>query len=85
MTAYIFSFKDIDSGSLPLVGGKGANLGEMTKAGFPVPDGFCITTTAYRAFTRGPRDKINALLDDLVRTDLEGLRVAGQSVRALLD
>ena len=84
MTAYILSFRDIDSGSLPLDGGKGANLGEMTKQGFPVPDGFCVTTTAYRAFIRGPRDKINVLLDDLDQTDLEGLRVASQSVRALL-
>jgi len=35
---------------LPLVGGKGANLGEMTKAGFPVPGGFVVTTHAYREF-----------------------------------
>src|SRR5437588_9530475 len=32
---------------LALVGGKGANLGEMTNAGLPVPPGFCITTAAY--------------------------------------
>ncbi|MBU1879078.1 MAG: hypothetical protein KJ734_09005, partial [Chloroflexi bacterium] len=31
-----------------LVGGKGANLGELTRAGFPVPPGFCLTTAAYR-------------------------------------
>ena len=85
MTAYILSFRDIDSSSLPLVGGKGANLGEMTKAGFPVPDGFCVTTTAYHAFTRNSRDTIRALLDGLNPTDLEGLRIAGQSVRALLN
>jgi phosphoenolpyruvate synthase/pyruvate phosphate dikinase len=32
------------------VGGKGANLGELTRAGFPVPVGFCVTTAAYREF-----------------------------------
>ena len=32
---------------LRLVGGKPANLGELVRAGFPVPDGFCITTAAY--------------------------------------
>src|SRR2546430_15722548 len=32
---------------LALVGGKGANLGEMAGAGLPVPPGFCITTPAY--------------------------------------
>ncbi len=33
--------------ALALVGGKGANLGELTGAGPPVPPGFCITTVAY--------------------------------------
>lgn len=43
-------FKDIDKHDTPLVGGKGANLGEMTKAGFPVPNGFAITIDAYKDF-----------------------------------
>src|SRR5678809_180171 len=47
---YILSFKEIDQKDLILVGGKGANLGEMTKAGFPVPNGFCITTESYQEF-----------------------------------
>ena len=34
---------------LPIAGGKGANLGELIHAGFPVPDGFVITTDAYVA------------------------------------
>jgi phosphoenolpyruvate synthase/pyruvate phosphate dikinase len=33
---------------LPVVGGKAANLGELIRAGFPVPPGFCITTGAYQ-------------------------------------
>ncbi|HKU34942.1 MAG TPA: PEP/pyruvate-binding domain-containing protein [Paenarthrobacter sp.] len=33
---------------IPHVGGKAANLGELTAAGLPVPPGFCLTTTAYR-------------------------------------
>ncbi|MDQ4093055.1 MAG: phosphoenolpyruvate synthase, partial [Actinomycetota bacterium] len=33
---------------IPVVGGKAANLGELTRAGFPVPPGFCITTAAYQ-------------------------------------
>ena len=43
-------FKDIDKSDTALVGGKGANLGEMTKAGFPVPNGFAITINAYDRF-----------------------------------
>jgi len=43
MDVYVMHFNEIDSTSLPDVGGKGANLGEMIKAGFPVPQGFCVT------------------------------------------
>ncbi|TDF95057.1 phosphoenolpyruvate synthase [Paenibacillus piri] len=50
MDRYVLDFSRIDKSSLPLVGGKGANLGEMTQAGFPVPSGFCVTTEAYRDF-----------------------------------
>lgn len=48
----IVFFKDIDKNDTNLVGGKGANLGEMTKAGFPVPNGFAITIHAYDAFLK---------------------------------
>src|SRR5437899_9353285 len=44
---FVFSFRVIHRDMLVLVGGKGANLGEMTSAGLPVPPGFCITTDAY--------------------------------------
>lgn len=47
---YILFFGEIDQKDLALVGGKGANLGEMTKAGFPVPNGFCVTTESYKEF-----------------------------------
>jgi pyruvate,water dikinase len=41
------AFREIDHDALPLVGGKAANLGEMVRAKLPVPEGFCVTTTAY--------------------------------------
>jgi pyruvate,water dikinase len=41
-------FEDIDAGMLAKVGGKAANLGELTRAGLPVPPGFCVMTEAYR-------------------------------------
>jgi rifampicin phosphotransferase len=47
---YTLFFDEIDKKDLPLVGGKGANLGEMTKSGFPVPYGFCVTTESYKEF-----------------------------------
>ena len=44
---WVAPFDSIDKRDLALVGGKGANLGEMTRAGFPVAGGFCVTTDAF--------------------------------------
>jgi pyruvate,water dikinase len=38
---------DLDASTLAMAGGKAANLGELIRAGFPVPGGFCVTTRAY--------------------------------------
>ena len=46
----IRQISEVKATDLPIVGGKSANLGEMTNAGFPVPGGFIVTTNAYRAF-----------------------------------
>ena len=43
-------FDSITKEDVPYVGGKGANLGEMSRAGFPVPEGFVITAQSYREF-----------------------------------
>jgi len=47
---YVVAFKDVGKEDVALVGGKGANLGEMTRAGFPVPNGFIVTSKAYYHF-----------------------------------
>lgn len=47
---YIRWFEEISSADIDKVGGKGANLGVMAGAGFPVPPGFCLTAQAYREF-----------------------------------
>jgi len=47
---YVLTFGQISSADLSLVGGKGANLGELVGAGLPVPDGFCVSANAYRRF-----------------------------------
>ena len=46
---FIKRFSEIDETDLPHVGGKGLNLGKLTRAGFRVPQGFCVTTDAYRS------------------------------------
>jgi phosphohistidine swiveling domain-containing protein len=43
----ILPFTAIDRSALTVAGGKAANLGELLRAGFPVPAGFCVTTAAY--------------------------------------
>jgi pyruvate,water dikinase len=65
----IVNFKDIDKHDTPLVGGKSANLGEMTKAGFPVPPGFAITINAYDAFLE-ENDVAKKIYDILKDTDV---------------
>ena len=47
---YVRWFEHITKSDVALVGGKGANLGEMTRAGFPVPPGFVVTVDAYRRY-----------------------------------
>ena len=84
--ALILSFSDIDARDLDLVGGKGANLGEMSKAGFPVPPGFCVTTSAFEEFiaTAPDSDAIYALLDTVNIDDIDSVREIGEHVRQTL-
>jgi len=69
-TAHVLWFKDIRKTDIPLVGGKGANLGEMTYAKVPVPDGFVVTAKAYYDFldSTSLRQKI---LTELAHLDVE--------------
>ncbi|WP_420630307.1 phosphoenolpyruvate synthase [Candidatus Leptofilum sp.] len=82
----ILPFADIRAADLPLVGGKGANLGEMAHAGFPVPPGFCLTTIAFRQFIAAcpHADDLYALLDTVTTDDVETARQVGQQVRQTL-
>jgi pyruvate,orthophosphate dikinase len=50
MTKYVYDFTEGDKDQKDLLGGKGANLAEMTKLGLPVPPGFTITTEACRQY-----------------------------------
>lgn len=50
MTKYVYDFSEGDKDQKALLGGKGANLAEMTRLGLPVPPGFTITTEACRVY-----------------------------------
>jgi pyruvate,water dikinase len=65
MSSYVLSFQEIDKTKLSMVGGKGANLGELSRlTGILVPEGFCITTEAYKKIT-GNDLELNSLLHEL--------------------
>ena len=50
MTKFVYDFAEGNKDLRDLLGGKGANLAEMTNLGLPVPPGFTITTEACRAY-----------------------------------
>ncbi len=77
-------FDEIDKHDVSLVGGKGANLGEMINAGFPVPYGFVVTANAYKLFldNHSLRPKIAALLNNL---DYENPNQLHQVSKAIKD
>ena len=61
---YVVWFEDVDKDDIGLVGGKGANLGEMTNADLPIPYGFIVTSAAYFAFIKHSKlhEKIRQVL-----------------------
>src|SRR5215218_8596964 len=59
-------FDAIDRAALPVAGGKAANLGELTRAGLPVPPGFCVATDAYELVAEGA--DLRRVLDHLTET-----------------
>ena len=70
---YVYDFSEGHKDLKDLLGGKGANLAEMTRLGLPVPPGFVITTEACRAYLESGsqppelRDEVSAHLDTLER------------------
>lgn len=79
-------FKDIDKNDLASVGGKGANLGEMTKAGFPVPNGFAVTVESYNIFLQKNdiSNKINEVLKGIDVDKPEELELASKNVQKII-
>ncbi|KLU60502.1 phosphoenolpyruvate synthase [Peptococcaceae bacterium CEB3] len=67
MNTYVLGFQDIDKTKLPIVGGKAANLGELSGIeGIRVPEGFCVTTEAYEK-TMEQTQELPELLEQLSR------------------
>lgn len=78
MNSYVLSFQEIDKTKISMVGGKGANLGELSKAqGIIVPEGFCVTTEAYKKIT-GNNQELNGLLDEMSHLRVEDRGKVGE-------
>ena len=69
-TKWVYMFKEGDATMRNLLGGKGANLAEMTNLGLPVPQGFTITTEACTQYYEDGR-KIN---DEIMGQIMEAIR-----------
>ncbi len=84
---FVVWFRDVGKEDIPLVGGKGANLGEMTKAGFPVPNGFIVTADAYHQFLdeNHLRDKIVSIIEGLNVESSKDLEKASKEVRFVIE
>ena len=79
-------FHEVTREDVATVGGKGANLGEMTKARIPVPPGFIVTANAYYDFLRKSKitDKIRSLLKPLDSNDSKQLQQIAAEVRQVI-
>ncbi len=79
-------FEELSRQDVPLAGGKGANLGEMTCAGLPVPPGFVVTVDAYRRFYEqsGADTLVSQRLKRLDVDDPAQLRDVSEALQGLI-
>ncbi len=84
--ANILWFKNLSAHDIDVAGGKGANLGEMTQNGAPVPPGFVITVSTYRKFLTDSNleEQIRELLLDLDVNDSQLLRNRASKIQELI-
>jgi len=79
-------FNDLSKEDVGLAGGKGANLGELVRAGLPVPEGFVVTSKAYKRFLKdsGLWDKISKILENTDVDKTRELQEASKKIRELI-
>ena len=88
MGRYVLGFREIDQTQFAVVGGKGAHLGELSRIeGIRVPDGFCVTTDAFRRIvTEAPSiDDPLDRLSHLKPEDREEIRALSAEIRQVLE
>ena len=87
MSNYILGFREIDKTKVALAGGKGANLGELARiGGIDVPDGFCVTTEAFRQVVAdAPMGSMIEGLSDLKVEDKDEIARLGREIRGAIE
>jgi len=73
---------EVSKDDVALAGGKGANLGELSRAGLPVPPGFVVTTGAYDAFVVAGRLRDEVLTLASRAQDAPSFETAAEKIRA---
>ncbi|MFX0097095.1 MAG: phosphoenolpyruvate synthase [Candidatus Hodarchaeota archaeon] len=83
----ILWFDELSKKDIALVGGKAANLGELASAGAPTPEGFAVSSYAYKRFIEetGLDKKIHDLLKNVDISDLNQLEDASKRIRELVE
>ena len=83
---YVVKFEDLNKSDIGIAGGKGANLGELTQAGIPVPPGFVVTAETYEKFMEdsGINGQVMAILEKIDINDTKALQEAAEEIKALI-
>lgn len=82
----ISNFNQLNKSDISLAGGKGASLGEMTKAGIPVPPGFVVLTSAFDRFIHetGLKAEIETILHTVNHQEVHTGEFASEKIRFLI-
>ena len=83
---YVKKFEDISKNDIGIAGGKGANLGELTQAGIPVPPGFVVTAETYQKFMEAT-GIFQTVMDILSKTDINDtkeLQTAADEIKNII-
>lgn len=83
---YVKPFSGLNKNDTEIAGGKGASLGEMTRAGILVPDGFVLLSSAFEYFLNetGLVKEIDLILSQARKDDMKSIELASEKVRALI-
>ncbi|WP_458453625.1 phosphoenolpyruvate synthase [Methanobrevibacter sp.] len=83
---YVKKFEELSKSDIGIAGGKGANLGELTQAGIPVPPGFVVTAQAYQKFMdeAGINDQVMSILEEIDINDTKALQAAAEEIKQII-